>query len=261
MSKPVEKTIAIRKMSSIQDMEACVGLQQTVWQFQDLDAIPRRMFVVVNSIGGQVLGAWDGSRLTGFILAVPGVRDGRPYLHSHMLAVLPEYRNCGIGKMLKMAQREDALARGIHLIEWTFDPMEVKNAYFNIEKLGAVVRRYTPDFYGSSTSPLHGALPTDRLHAEWWLQAERVQRLSAGRDPKDSDIQRTITITDRKTMADDAGISLSASALESLMGLRREFLAAFSSGLTVLRLQKLPEGSAQYRLGLWDEAGQVTRVD
>jgi predicted GNAT superfamily acetyltransferase len=170
-----------------------------------------------------------------------------------MLAVLPEYRNCGVGKMLKMAQREDALARGIHLIEWTFDPMEVKNAYFNIEKLGAVARRYTPDLYGSSTSPLHGAHPTDRLHAEWWLQSERVQRAIAGRDLTDSSIQRTITVTDRSAMADEAGSSFSTSALESLMGLRREFLAAFSSGLTVLRLQKLPEGSPQYRLGVWDE--------
>ena len=92
MSKPVEKTIAIRKMVSVQEMEACVGLQQTVWRFQDLDVIPRRMFVVANSIGGQVLGAWEEARLVGFILAVPGVRDGQLYLHSHMLAVLPEYR-------------------------------------------------------------------------------------------------------------------------------------------------------------------------
>ena len=86
--------------------------------------------LVANAVGGQVLGAWDGSKLIGYALADPGLRDGRPYFHSHMLAVAPEYRNRGIGKMLKLAQREDALARGIELIEWTFDPLEIKNALF-----------------------------------------------------------------------------------------------------------------------------------
>ncbi len=134
------------------------------------------MFVVARAVGGQIFGAWDGEQLAGYALAIPGVRDGRPYLHSHMLAVSPEYRNRGIGMQLKLAQREDALARGIDLMEWTFDPLQMKNAYFNIEKLGAIVRRYTPDFYGPSTSPLHGSLPTDRLHAEWWLKSKRVNR-------------------------------------------------------------------------------------
>ena len=121
-----------------------------------------------------------------------------------MLAVLPEYRNRGIGKMLKIAQREDALARGIDLIEWTFDPMEVKNAYFNIERLGAIVRRYTPDFYGSSTSPLHGTLPTDRLHAEWWLKSDRVEAVMAGRGTAGCrSIQETVTVTYAAALASD----------------------------------------------------------
>ena len=180
VNKPAEK-IEVRKIVSIPEMEACVQLQQSVWQFRDLDIVPRRMFAVANAVGGQVLGAWDGEKLIGYALAIPGLREGRPYFHSHMLAVAPEYRNRGMGKMLKIAQREDALARGIELIEWTFDPMEIKNAYFNIEKLGAIVRRYTPDFYGASTSPLHGNLPTDRLHAEWWLRTARVRALIAGK--------------------------------------------------------------------------------
>jgi predicted GNAT superfamily acetyltransferase len=253
VNSPAGKTIAIRKMVSVPEMEACVGLQQAVWKFQDLDVIPRRMFVVANSIGGQVLGAWEDTQLVGFILAVPGVRDGQPYLHSHMLAVLPEYRNRGIGRMLKLAQRKDALAQGIDLIEWTFDPMEVKNAYFNIEKLGAVVRRYTPDFYGSSTSPLHGALPTDRLHAEWWLKSERVRTLIAGQDLQDSSIQATITVPNREAASGDTLHPLPALALESLLEVRRSFLTSFSAGLTVLRFQNLPDESARYRLGLWDE--------
>ncbi len=140
MNKAAEK-IEVRKIVSIPDMEACVQLQQAVWQFRDLDIVPRRMFAVANAIGGQVLGAWAGEQLIGYALAIPGLRDGRPYFHSHMLAVAPEFRNRGVGKMLKLAQREDALVRGIELIEWTFDPLEIKNAFFNVEKLGAIVRR------------------------------------------------------------------------------------------------------------------------
>ena len=156
MSKAVEN-VEIRKIVSIPEMEACVQLQQSVWQFRDLDIVPRRMFAVANAVGGQVLGAWTSDRLIGYALAIPGLRDGRPYFHSHMLAVAPEYRNRGIGKMLKLAQREDALARGIELIEWTFDPLEIKNAFFNVEKLGAIFPRI--DSTPSGGWVLHACAP------------------------------------------------------------------------------------------------------
>jgi predicted GNAT superfamily acetyltransferase len=114
--------------------------------------------------------------MVAFCLAIPGLKaDGKAYLHSHMLGVLPEYRNTGLGRRLKMHQREDALARGIELIEWTFDPLEVKNAYFNIARLGAIVRRYTRNQYGITSSPLTGGLPTDRCVAEWWIARPRVR--------------------------------------------------------------------------------------
>jgi len=251
------ETIEVRKILSIPEMEACVQLQQSVWQFRDLDIIPRRMFAVANAVGGQVMGAWIGDNLIGYALAIPGLRDGRPYLHSHMLAVAQEYRNRGVGKMLKLAQRDDALARGIELIEWTFDPLQVKNAFFNIEKLGAIVRRYTPDFYGASTSPLHGNLPTDRLHAEWWLRASRVRALIAGEDLPKYFINETIAVTYSPAASGDALHPLPMLALESLMKLRGEFATAFSAGLTVLRFQNLPGESACYQLGDWNEAGET----
>ena len=97
-----------------------------------------------------------------------------------MLGVLPEYRNAQIGRRLKLRQREDALARGIALIEWTFDPLELKNAFLNIEKLGAIVRRYKENQYGTTTSPLHGGLPTDRCIAEWWIDSPRVRAVLSG---------------------------------------------------------------------------------
>jgi predicted GNAT superfamily acetyltransferase len=253
--------IEIRKVVSIQEMEACVQLQQSVWQFQDLDIIPRRMFAVANAVGGQALGAWDGTKLIGYALAIPGLREGQPYFHSHMLAVAPEYRNKGVGKMLKLAQRDDAMARGIELIEWTFDPLEIKNAFFNIEKLGAIVRRYTPDFYGTSTSPLHGNLPTDRLHAEWWLNSDRVRSLMAGNSLPNSPIKRTIAVTYTHVGSGDTLHPPPTLALESLLNLRCEFSAAFSAGLAVLRFQNLPGELACYRLGNWDKDSPLAQSE
>src|ERR1700744_2673954 len=138
------------------------------------------MFLLEMKIGGQVVGACvPGGKMIGFAMALPAYRDGMPYLHSHMLAVLPEYRNAGLGRRLKLAQRDDALSRGFDLMEWTFDPLEIKNAYFNLERLGAIARRYNVNQYGITSSPLQGGLPTDRLVAEWWLKSKRVEQLLA----------------------------------------------------------------------------------
>lgn len=171
-----KREIRIVAVNELRDLEQCVQLQGAVWGYSAADLVPKRVFVVANAIGGQVIGAFDGKALVGFVMALPGYRDGEVYLHSHMLAVLPEYRNSGVGLTLKLAQRNEALEQGIRRIEWTFDPLEIKNAYLNIARLGAIVRRYIPDFYGHSTSPLQGGLPTDRLVAEWWLATPRVER-------------------------------------------------------------------------------------
>jgi predicted GNAT superfamily acetyltransferase len=166
----------IREVSSEPELRAAVALQKTIWGFEDADLLPFRMFVVATKIGGQLLGAFENGRMAGFCLAIPGVKpDNKVYLHSHMMGVLPEFRNRGIGRELKLRQKEDALARRIDLIEWTFDPLDMKNAYFNIELLGVIVRRYVRNQYGVSSSILHGGLPTDRCVAEWWLEKPRTR--------------------------------------------------------------------------------------
>ena len=169
-------SIRIAPVTALADFERCVEVQLAVWGYSDGDLIPKRVFIVADRIGGQVIGAFDRDVMVGFAMALPGYRDRKPYLHSHMLAVLPEYRNAGLGRRLKLAQRDEALAHGIDLMEWTFDPLEIKNAHLNIVRLGAIARRYMRDFYGPSTSPLQGGLPTDRLVAEWWLRSGRVRR-------------------------------------------------------------------------------------
>ena len=131
-TSPVTDKLVVRKCRSIDELRACVNLQQEVWKFEDADMIPLRMFVVAEKIGGQVIGGFDGDTLVGYALSIPGSRDNHAYLHSHMLAVRESYRNSGLGKRLKLAQRQDALQRGFALIEWTFDPLEIKNAYLNL---------------------------------------------------------------------------------------------------------------------------------
>src|SRR5271168_5661600 len=173
--------IVTRRCRGLDELRACVALQKDVWNFSDAELVPLRMFVVAEKVGGQVMGAFDGNEMVGFALSVPGTRSGHVYLHSHMLAVRKDHRNGGLGRRLKLLQREDALARGIELIEWTFDPLEIKNAYLNLEKLGAVARRYNINQYGITSSPLQGGLPSDRLIAEWWLKSKRVESVLAQR--------------------------------------------------------------------------------
>ncbi len=173
--------ISTRIITEISDLREAVRLQKVIWGFEDLELLPVRLFVVANRVGGQTMAAFDGDKMVGFLIAVPGVKsDGTHYLHSNMMGVLAEYRNLGVGRQLKLAQREEALGRGIEMIEWTFDPLELKNAFFNMQRLGAVVERYVLNQYGVTTSHLHGGLPTDRCIASWHLKSDRVCRVVAG---------------------------------------------------------------------------------
>jgi predicted GNAT superfamily acetyltransferase len=176
--------ISIRALTVEKEFEDAVRLQKEIWGFNDLELLPMRLFMVASKVGGQTLGAFDGNRMIGFCLAIPGLKPGGgSYLHSHMLGVSHEYRDAGVGRLLKLKQREDALGRSIDLVEWTFDPLEIKNAYFNMERLGAIVRRYVRNQYGTTTSPLHGGLPTDRCVAEWWIATSRVKAIVDGAPP------------------------------------------------------------------------------
>jgi predicted GNAT superfamily acetyltransferase len=173
--------ISVRTITEVSDLREAVRLQKIIWGFEDLELLPVRMFVVANKVGGQTMAAFDGDKMVGFLIAVPGIKtDGTNYLHSNMMGVLADYRNLGVGRQLKLAQRGEALERGVEMIEWTFDPLELKNAFFNMQRLGAVVERYVLNQYGITSSQLHGGLPTDRCIASWHLRSERVGRVVAG---------------------------------------------------------------------------------
>lgn len=250
--------LSLRQVTDLEGFQQCVEIETAVWGYDPADMIPRRMFLLASRIGGQVLGAYDGDVLAGFAMALPGYRAGRPYLHSHMLGVLPAYRNAGLGRRLKLAQREDALARGIELMEWTFDPLEIRNAHLNIARLGAVVRRYQRDFYGPSSSPLQGGLPTDRVYAEWWLNSPRVHTLLRG-EAETTPVQLTVEVP--------AGIYQWKAAPEHREKARRVQLEnastlekAFANGFAVLGFERSENGDGRYLLGPWREPATETQA-
>ena len=179
--------VQVRACSDVGAWRRCVELQRQVWNFEVAELAAVHVLAIASKTGGQVLGAFDdGGAQIGFALAFAAFRGEQRYLHSHMVAVMPAWQNRGVGRQLKLAQRDDALDRGVELIEWTFDPLEVRNAHFNIARLGAVARRYIPDLYGPSSSPLHRGLPTDRLVEEWRLKSPRVGAAIAGRTDEPS---------------------------------------------------------------------------
>lgn len=246
------EAITIRRCQGLDELKACVALQKEIWNFTDAELVPLRMFVVAEKVGGQVMGAFDGKEMVGFALSVPGTRSGYVYLHSHMLAVRKEHRNSGLGRRLKLLQREDALARGIELIEWTFDPLEIKNSYLNIEKLGAISRRYNINQYGITSSPLQGGLPSDRLIAEWWLKSRRVETLlAAGKNPPFT-LQTAIAVP-AQIYEWKAALETRPQAQQVQERNREQFLRGFEDGLAVLGYERDPEGNGTFLLGHWEE--------
>jgi predicted GNAT superfamily acetyltransferase len=238
--------IEIEPLTADQQFRDAVALQQTIWGFEEIELLPVRLFVTATKVGGQAFGAYAEGRMIAFCLAIPGLKPGaKPYLHSHMLGVLPAYRDFGIGRLLKLRQRDDAMARGIDLIEWTFDPLEIKNAYFNVERLGAIVRRFVRNQYGTTTSHLHGGLPTDRCTAEWWVSSERVRSVVNGEPLTHSPIAERIRLT-----AEIGDIRkkdpVRARAIQAEIADQME--EAFTQGLAIIGVDRTPEWGT-YLLG------------
>lgn len=245
-------SILIRNAHDLNEMRACVALQKEVWNFSDAELVPLRMFVVAEKIGGQVMGAFESNVMVGFALAIPGVRSRYSYLHSHMLAVRKPYQNAGLGRRIKLFQREDALARGFELMEWTFDPLEIKNAYLNIEKLGAIARRYSVNQYGITSSPLQGGLPSDRLVAEWWLKSKRVETLLRTGNKPQFETLKTISVPSQIYQW-KASPATRDQAKKVQDRNREEFLRAFAEGLAVLGYKRDKQGSGKFLLGSCQE--------
>jgi len=242
--------IEIRRLKELDEFRDAVALQETIWGFAERDLIPVRSFVVANKIGGHSFGAYDDGRMVGFLYGIPGIhaQDNSCYLHSHMLGVLPEYRNAGLGRLMKLAQRDDALDRRIPLVEWTFDPLEIKNAFFNVERLGAVVRRFALNFYGNTTSHLHGSLPTDRCIAEWYVDSPRARAIVAGEAFTRAPIEARIAVPS------NIGALRHADPVQARLIQKRvseEFAEFTGKGLAVIGFER-SDSHGTYLFGQWE---------
>lgn len=251
----------IRHCHALGDFQRCMEIERAVWGGADLDLVPATIFVVADETGGQVLGAYDrdaGGQMAGFTLAMAGLHGEQRYLHSHMTAVMPAEQNRGIGRLLKLFQREDALSRGIELVEWTFDPLEIRNAYFNLVRLGAIVRRFKSNVYGITSSPLHGGLPTDRLVAEWWLSSPRVvAALEKGAAESPRADERTVRIRVPREMT-EWRLSDRAKAADCQRQIREEFQKWLERGYAVTGLEQSAGGGC-YCLEPFADAPGMTR--
>jgi predicted GNAT superfamily acetyltransferase len=208
------KELEIRECTTIEDFEECVRIQREVFALPEQELSPVRHFVVTKNAGGFTLGAFDGDRMAAFVLSVPAFLRGEQ----------------GIGARLKWEQRERALALGVRYLKWTFEPVKARNAFFNLEKLGATVAEYEVNFYGTDYGTSSGVgLASDRLFAEWDLSSAKVEALAAGS-----------AWNDEGSPAAEIGIMNDwfelverdpEGALQEQIRIRGEFTRAFESGL------------------------------
>src|SRR5216684_827083 len=227
--------IEIREVTAIEEYNACVLLQREVFGLPDLEISPRRHLIVSHEAGGWTLGAFIEGKLVGFVLHLAAVHGDEIFGYSHMMAVAAEYQNRGLGARLKWAQRARAMSEARDLIKWTFEPTRARNAHFNLNRLGVVVREYAVNFYGTDyvTNPAEKAagvsgMDSDRVFASWELRSPRVEALAAGRAYSLPDPDRTIEIpADYSALlkADPAG------GKREMLRVREEFLKALSDGL------------------------------
>jgi predicted GNAT superfamily acetyltransferase len=169
--------ITLRDLHSLDDCRIVVDLEKAIWGYSDPeDLVPAIMLFLCAKRGGILILAEDAGTPVGFAFSMASIVDGKPAQWSHMMGVVPGTRTQGLGRQLKLAQRERALAMGIELIEWTFDPLQAINAHLNFAKLGGIASTYAENIYGDSSSVLHRGTPTDRLILEWWIQRPHVER-------------------------------------------------------------------------------------
>ena len=224
-------TIDIRECVTLDDLAACVDLQREVFDLPEIEISPVRHFVVTRNAGGFALGAFSGDDLVGFVLSVPAFLRGEKAFYSHMTAVKAGSQGSGIGARLKWAQRQRALELGVKFIKWTFEPVKARNAFFNLEKLGAIVTEYHENFYGTDYSTAPDAkigLASDRLFAEWRLESPKVAALAAGESYVEVGEPAALIVVPAEwstLVKADA-----QSALSEQLRLRDEFTTAFKAG-------------------------------
>jgi predicted GNAT superfamily acetyltransferase len=234
-ARALSSEIEIREVSSMEEYDACIQLQREVFGLPDLEISPRRHLIVSREAGGWTLAAFNQGKIVGFVHHLAAVRGAEIFGYSHMMAVAADCQNLGVGARLKWAQRTRALAEGRDFIKWTFEPLRARNAHFNLNRLGVVIRDFAVNFYGTDyvTNPIEkragvSGMDSDRLFASWELRAPRVEAFAAGREFPLAEAEKVIEIP-----ADFAGLLKSdpEAAKREQLRVREEFLELLASGL------------------------------
>lgn len=182
--------IVIRECTSVEDFQQCIDLERTVWNDADIGIMPIRLYMISKACNAPTFGAFlaageTAGKLVGFVHTMIAIVNKQIIYHSHLAAVLEAWRHQDIGYSLKLAQRGHAINAGVPLVIWTFDPLQSRNAHFNINKLGAIIRRYAVNYYGEGLSTVFdAAVPSDRLFAEWWVSSPHAESALAGNRPR-----------------------------------------------------------------------------
>jgi predicted GNAT superfamily acetyltransferase len=228
--------IAYRDLTDIASCREVVRIQEVVWGAGS-EIVPASVLFVSAKRGGVLIGAVDDGEMVGFVWSMPGVVDGQLTHWSHMLGVMPNARGRGVGRALKIAQRDRAIAKGVELIEWTFDPLQAPNAHLNIAELGGVAGTYLVDAYGSMAGQLHLGTPTDRLIVEWRLRAPHVERRLARAGRAAGPLVRSAEILDAPLALAPADESSRAPGPARLVLDARRILVAIPGNFTELQQQ------------------------
>jgi len=242
-----DSSVTIRECISVEDFQQCLDLERAVWKDDDIGIMPIRLYMISKACNAPTIGAFDLSgRLVGFVHTMIALMAGRVVYHSHLAAVLEDLRHKDIGFRMKLAQRQHAINAGVPLIMWTFDPLQSRNAHLNINKLGAVIRRYENNYYSEGLSNVFDAgVPSDRVFAEWWVSSPHVQSVLAGNKPSVEGQVKTVLIPE------DINKVRSSSVDEHRkwrLRVREEFKNALGNGLIVRGFERA-DGTSRYLLG------------
>jgi predicted GNAT superfamily acetyltransferase len=256
-----ESDVTVRECVSVEDFQQCIELERAVWKDDDIGIMPIRLYMISKACKAPTIGAFDNAgRLVGFVHSSLALMGKQVVYHSHLAAVVEALRHKDIGRRMKLAQRDYAIKAGIPLIIWTFDPLQSRNAHLNINKLGAIIRRYEINYYGEGLSSVFGAgVPSDRVFAEWWLLSPQVEAALAGNRPEVSSRDNTVTIPDD---IDAVSARSPEDRLRWRLKVREEFTARLGQGLVARGFDRdQVSGESHYLFGADEDQFRFAAYD
>ena len=246
-----DSTVTIRECSSVEDFKQCIELERAVWKDEDIGIMPIRLYMISKACNAPTIGAFESTgRLVGFVHTMIAFMDGHVIYHSHLAAVVENLRHNDIGYRMKLAQRQHAIAAGVPLIIWTFDPLQSRNAHLNINKLGAVIRRYEINYYSEGLSSVFDSdVPNDRVFAEWWVSSPHVASALAGHRPSIEGHPKSVLIPEEINQVRSRSVD---EHRKWRMRVREDFQHALG-GNQIVRGFERTDGTSRYLLGKDEE--------